>query len=114
MKKNDVFTFIASNGAEVTAVVISVVDATLPCKTDRYWTERRMLYICYGQNRIFTMIAKIEGSRLFWKEVGNPEYGEVIIDYAILPEYDEMLKTEQQRFDEDCYEALSSIGDTEF
>ena len=90
MKKNDVFTFTAPNGVEVTAVVISVVDATLPCKIDRYWTERRMLYICYGQNRLFTMTTKIEGT-LFWKEVGNPEYGEVIVDYAVLPDYDELL-----------------------
>lgn len=30
------------------------------------------------------------------------------------PMYDEMLETEQQRFDDECYEALSSIGDTEF
>jgi hypothetical protein len=92
MKKNDVFTFTAPNGVEVTAVVISVVDATLPCKIDKCWTERRMLYTCYGQNRIFTMTAKIEGSRLFWKEVGNPEYGEVLVDYAVLPDYDGILE----------------------
>ena len=113
MKKNDIFTFTAPNGVEVTAVVISTVDATLPCKTDRYWTERRMLYICYGQNRLFTMTTKIEG-KIFCKEVGNPEYGEIIVDYCIIPEYDEMLKTEQQRYEEECYEALSSIGDVDF
>jgi hypothetical protein len=36
------------------------------------------------------MTTKIEGT-LFWKEVGNPEYGEVIVDYAVLPDYDELL-----------------------
>ena len=90
MKKNDVFTFTAPNGVEVTAVVISVVDATLPCKEDRCWTERRMLYICYGQNRLFTVTTKIEGY-IFCKEVGNPEYGEVLVDYAILPDYNALL-----------------------
>ena len=90
MKKNDIFTFTASNGAEVTAVVISVVEATLPCKMDRCWTERRMLYTCYGQNRLFTLTTKIEG-KIFCKEVGNPEYGEVLVEYAILPDYDLLL-----------------------
>ena len=33
---------------------------------------------------------------------------------GFIPEYDAMLEAEQQKFDEDCYEALSSIGDIEF
>ena len=90
MKKNDIFTFTAPNGEEVTAVVISVVDATVPCKIDKCWRERRMVYTCYGQNKLFTMTTKIEGT-IFWKEVGDPEYGEVIVEHAILPDYDKLL-----------------------
>ena len=68
MKKNDVFTFTAPNGVEVTAVVVHVVKST---------------YLCYAQNRLFEM----------WK---SPEFGlaynGIIADYAILPDYDSMLE----------------------
>ena len=67
MKKNDVFTFTAPNGAEVQAVVVHVAKST---------------YLCYAQNRLFEM----------WE---SPEFGlaynGIIVDYAILPDYDEML-----------------------
>ena len=90
MKKNDVFTFTAPNGVEVTAVVVKVVEATIPSK-DPCWSERAMMYICYAQNRLFTMTAKMEG-KIFIKNIGTPKYGEVLVDYAILPDYDAMLE----------------------
>lgn len=74
MKKNDIFTFTAPSGVEVTAVVIDKV----PC-TDGVMTDT--LY-CYGQNRIFTYI----------ETGGLHKYGKVIVDYAILPDYDELMQ----------------------
>lgn len=91
MKKYEIFTFTAPNGAEMTAVVVEVIEATIPAKVDPYWKERVMMYICYAQNRLFTMTAKIEG-KFFINKVGTPEYGEVIVDYCILPDYDAMLE----------------------
>ena len=68
MKKNDIFTFTAPNGVEVTAVVVHATRST---------------YLCYAQNRLFEM----------WEsqEFGLA-YNGVVVDYAILPDYDEMLE----------------------
>ena len=104
MKKNEIFTFTAPNGVEVTAVALYAV--TLFDGSTFIGNK----WICYAQNRLFTMMDYKEGI----KKYEEPEYDEVIVDYAILPDYDDMLEAEQQKFDEDCYEALSSIGDIEF
>ena len=81
MKKNDIFTFTASNGAEVTAVVIDKVPCTGGVMTDTLY--------CYSQNRIFTYI----------ETGGLHKYGEVIVDCAILPDYDRMLEDYQHQID---------------
>lgn len=74
MKKNEIFTFTAPNGVEVTGVVIDIVPCTKGVNSCTYY--------CYAQNRIFTYI-----------NIGMMhKYGEVIVDYAILPEYDKMLE----------------------
>lgn len=104
MKKNEIFTFTAPNGVEVTAVVIASVGFAVHIRT----AERT--YLCYSQNKLFTYIEKKD---IYTDEVVM-EYGEVIVDYCVIPKYDAMLKTEQQRFDDECYEALSSIGDVDF
>ena len=129
MKKNDVFTFTAPNGAEVTGVVVSELNTHEIEDTDCITST----YLCYAQNRLFTFIVgkyyvdipeavikqyksshpEAEIKNKYWEE-SERSFGKVLVDYALLPEYDEMLKTEQQRFDEECYEALSSIGDVDF
>lgn len=84
MKKNDVFTFTAPNGVEVTAVVI----ASVAYEVDYKWATER--FVCYAQNRLFTY----EESHCIWefmKEELKSKYGKVIVDYAILPDYDELL-----------------------
>ena len=52
--------------------------------------EATTTWICYAQNRLFTykMIQDI------WDKSKPIEYhyGEVIVDYAILPDYDTMLE----------------------
>lgn len=84
MKKNDIFTFIAPNGVEVKAVCLKNI-GTIGNITQ---------YLCYGQNRLFTMN---EYYSEWTEETGEVckdsyiEYGEVIVDYAILPDYDTVL-----------------------
>lgn len=81
MKKNDVFTFTAPDGTEVTAVVIAITSSS------KYQT----IAICYAQNRIFTFYEHVA----YDVESGETEcdysYGEILVDHAILPDYDELL-----------------------
>ena len=72
MKRNDIFTFTAPNGVEVTAVVVS----TLRDDRDDKW------YLCYAQNRLFDyrVLSGIEHPLInTW------------VDYAVIPEYDKLL-----------------------
>ena len=84
MKKNDVFTFTAPNGVEVQAVVIGILKQTNGSFTDTL--------ICYGQNRLFTYIQhEHAGWDTKWNPIIEYRYGKVLVDYAILPDYDELL-----------------------
>lgn len=76
MKKNNVFTFTAPNGVEVTGVALYAV--TLFDGNDYIGNK----WFCYGQNRLFTI-----------REFANGDYSyeDIIVDYAVLPDYDEML-----------------------
>lgn len=104
MKKNEILTFTAPNGVEVTAVVVDTVSRNL-----NYAGHSCITTLCYSQNRLFTW-----KQEFYAGECRASNYGEVIVDYCIIPEYDAMLDAEQQKFEDDCYEALSSIGDTDF
>jgi hypothetical protein len=81
MKKNDVFTFTAPNGVEGTGVVTAIISST------KYQT----IALCYAQNRLFTFYEHIA----YDIETGDAEsdysYGEILVDYAILPDYDALL-----------------------
>ena len=86
MKKNDVFTFTAPNGVEVTAVCLDVTHS-FQCGEDTWYYE----YFCYAQNRLFI------GSTYTVYE--NDEYKEydftqerIVVDYAVLPDYDAVLE----------------------
>ena len=46
MKKNEIFTFTAPNGVEVTAVVVHTI----------FQGSGKQLDICYAQNRLFTIV----------------------------------------------------------
>jgi len=85
MKKNEIFTFTAPNGVEVTAVVIEKLRET------NGLFQHTLL--CYAQNRIFTYIEKENmGWETNWEREFLYSYGKVLVDYCILPEYDAMLK----------------------
>ena len=95
MKKNEIFTFTAPNGVEVTGVVIMPI-TVLPhfkqISPMEYLDEGICLnpittvgyYLCYAQNRIIVCKEFCDYS--------TPEYEGTIVDYAILPEYDKMLE----------------------
>jgi hypothetical protein len=82
MKKNDIFTFIAPNGEEVTAVVLDKQLKRDDCILTIYW------YLCYAQNRLFYYMER------YFPDVDKTEYeaGDTIVDYAVLPDYDDMLE----------------------
>ena len=86
MKKNDVFTFTAPNGVEVTGVVIYK-----RILNKEFVNYIKFEYIAYAQNRLFTC-TQMERIRDRGNYASCPiEYGKILVDYAILPDYDEML-----------------------
>lgn len=93
MKKNDIFTFTASNGVEVTAVVLTILRV---CKTDK---EKTFMceYLCYAQNKILKVSSyygEVDGETKEWGFCKDS----VIVD-AILPDYDRMLEDYQHQID---------------
>ena len=91
MRKHDVFTFTAPNGVEATAVVIAELSSSYNEMDDSIYKE----FLCYAQNRLFTYAETYKRENAFTEEetifTADKDYGEVIVDYAILPDYDEML-----------------------
>lgn len=87
MKKNDIFTFTTPNGVEITAIVI--------CILHKDETSTLQQYLCYAQNRLFTCYTgtNYENGKQF-KMCGN-----VVVDYAILPDYDKALEAYQHQLD---------------
>ena len=111
MKTNDVFTFTAPNGEEVTAVVIDCLgtrnfEEVEDCK---YWEEK---YLCYAQNRLFYHIEWTQINKSIdegfvpcdeendWcyairyhshevKTTGSLQ--KILVNHCILPDYDAML-----------------------
>ena len=83
MKKNDVFTFTAPNGADVQAVAIRKLHELCDVYNGHLIVE---YWLCYAQNRLF-----------IWNERtdGDSYCAEIVVDYAILPDYDNMLELHQ-------------------
>lgn len=79
MKKNDIFTFTAPNGVDVTGVCLYLI----------FKGAVRTMYVCYAQNRLFTMLEElIMTDRGIVK---TTKYHELITDNAVLPDYDKLL-----------------------
>ena len=85
MKKNDVFTFTAPNGVEVTAVCLDIT-YSYQCGEDTWYYE----YLCYAQNRLFIGAAYKVYEEDSYKELDFTQE-RVVAEYAILPDYDELL-----------------------
>ena len=99
MKKNDVFQFTAPNGVVVTAIVLNAVESYNEAQ-DKSITS----YLCYAQNRLFTYYETIHHNTSYdYDDAGNiiedtsstteESYGEVIVEYCILPEQDRLLES---------------------
>ena len=97
MKRGDIFTFTAPNGAEVTAIAIEQCGMSY----ERIFGLKIVVtWLCYGQNRLFTYcevhrntqdnIDKVKGTE--GADTINYEFGHIVVDYAILPDYDEFLE----------------------
>lgn len=82
MKKNDVFTFTAPNGVEVTGVVVDVL------RDDKY----QKWWLCYAQNRLFYYWCHLQEDYETSELDACYSYGGVAVDYAILPDYDRLLE----------------------
>ena len=91
MKKNDVFTFTTPNGAEVTGVIVELLDSSVEEGSCDYYEYRT--WLCYAQNRIF-IYNEAYGS----KYPGEPEetlwtrFNRTLVEYCILPEQNKILE----------------------
>lgn len=117
MKKNEIFTFTAPNGVEVTAVVIDIVKSeTFRIPTSSATT---ITYLCYAQNRLFYYMVTEETTKHLkegvdesWEEglyydnvpleyirnvIEITEHTRILVDYCILPDYDAMLEDYQHK-----------------
>ena len=85
MKKNDVFTFTAPNGADVIGIVI------YRRKLQNFVNYVQYEYVAYAQNRLFTCT---QMERVMDRESYNAcpiEYGHILVDYCDIPEFDDIL-----------------------
>ena len=103
MKKNQIFTFTAPNGAEVTAV----------CLKNMGTIGNMTQYLCYGQNRLFTMN---EFCSEWIEETGEVckdariDYGEVIVEHVTIPDYDIVI--EEHYYHKENVKFIKSFGFT--
>lgn len=79
MKKNDIFTFKTPNRVEITAVVVGTTGIQ-----EDYFGRQFLNHVCYAQNRMFTYYE--------WIDIEQKMYGEILVDYCILPDYDDLLE----------------------
>lgn len=104
MKKNEIFTFTAPNGTEVTAICIKNM-GTIGNMTQ---------YLCYGQNRLFTMnefcSEWVEETGEACKDV-HIDYGEVIVEPVTIPDYDIILEDYYHQHEESV-KTVQSFGYT--
>lgn len=94
MKKNEIFTFKAPNGVEVTAVVVHVYETR-----NQWYGVTQSNYLCYAQNRLFVGNYYDENGTFCKKFTQH----DIVVDYCILPDYDRML--------EDYYHQLNMADD---
>lgn len=88
MQVGSIFKFTPPGKLELTGVCVARVASYSRNARDFH------TYLCYSQNRLFTMIAEIT---YFATENGMVEgekftYGEIVVDYAVLPDFDIYLE----------------------
>ena len=111
MKKNEIFTFTAPNGVEVIAIVVAELDSSYNEMDDSIYKE----FLCYAQNRLFTYAETYRRENAFTEEEAifttDKDYGKVLVDYIILPNYDIMLESYLSK--KSCEEEVDTLTEKE-
>ena len=89
MKKNEIFTFTVI-GTEVTGIVVGKVSY------DVYLRTATTKWLCYAQNRLFLCS---EEEDIYTEKVTIKYSTDILVDYAVLPDYDRMLEDYQHQID---------------
>jgi hypothetical protein len=97
MRKNDVFTFTAPNGAEVTAIVIDLISYESTKYNSQVYVAT---YLAYAQNRIFRCwtVNHFNEDNESSFVVYNPE-NYILVDYCVIPECDKLLEDHFHQLD---------------
>ena len=93
MKKNEIFTFTAPNGVEVTGVVINWYDNAYYVQEENKVKADKMI-LAYAQNRL--VLLKDDRVWLNGKYFGNLGQARILVEYCVIPELDELLKNENE------------------
>lgn len=92
MQKGDIFEFTADNGVSVRAICLDRVD-----RQDYYDGSGYESYLCYAQNRLFYYIqnftVEYNEDSLEPECTSTWELGNTLVDYCVIPEWDEVLKS---------------------
>lgn len=91
MKKDAVFSFTAPNGAVVLGVVVAILSSN----------EWQTVFLCYAQNRLFTYYKHKERDFETGELSSSLYFGETLVEYAILPDYDNVLEMANDMYEED-------------
>ena len=83
MTKNDIFTFTAPNGVEVEGIVVGKVGFEV------YLRTATTNWLCYAQNRLFLCLEKRD---IYTEKIVIEYCTEIVANYAILPDYDDLLE----------------------
>lgn len=90
MERGDIFEF-TNNGVLVRAVCISNY------RMDFYENNGYTCYLCYAQNRLFHYIHNYSEDfncdTETWETQESWEVGNTLVDYCVIPEFDEILKS---------------------
>ena len=93
MNKGDIIKVEVSNGVEVKAVILDIIEE------DLCGNIRPITYILYSQNRLFKAKNMLIIEEYIDEETNKPvknsrytelKYVEIIVDYCIIPEYDNL------------------------
>lgn len=76
MIKGGIYEVLAPNGVNIKMVALELVATE----------NNTLVYVCYGQNRLFTYLVDSLGSEHY-----NYRFGVIISDYCVIPGLDELL-----------------------
>ena len=90
MKKGDIFELAVSQGGVAVGVVVDIIVST----------EHQTVSLCYIQNRLLVYIEQTYSDYETHEDCVDSFIDHIVVDYAVLPEYDELLKSYKSKFEE--------------